>query len=203
MILFASGNKGKCAEAKQLAAECGVELVAPSDLTESFCKAHNITFPTAPPPDVEETGKNYEENALLKAQAYHEWSGLPAVADDTGLEVEALGGEPGLYAARYAGEHCSPEDNMHKLLAALDGQSNRQATFICVLCMVGAEAPLFIRDQIDGEIAHEKEQGGGFGYDPLFFVPEFGHTLAHLKGEGVEVPTHRRKALQQLFSLLG
>ncbi|MCB0332866.1 MAG: non-canonical purine NTP pyrophosphatase [Bdellovibrionales bacterium] len=153
MLLFASGNRGKCGEAKELALECGVSLVSPFDLTASFCEQQGLPVPKGAPPQVDETGRTYEENAHLKAQAYFDWSGIPSVADDSGLEVVALGGEPGLYTARYAGEGCSPDENIQKLLMVLEGEQNRRALFICVLCLVGFDSPMFIRGELDGEIA--------------------------------------------------
>ena len=138
-------------------------------------------FPGAP--DVVEDGDTCEANAIKKARAIAEYTGLPAVADDTGLEVDALGGRPGVYAARYAGEHATYEDNCRKLLLELTGVSpaQRTARFLTVAAIALPSGRVrMAQGVLDGVIAEEASGTLGFGYDPVFFVPELGQTLAQL-----------------------
>lgn len=190
-ILFASSNRGKFKEAERFASSFGVELVSPDHVIGT-------------PPVVEEIEDSYLGNARLKAEAYMGWSGLPAVADDTGLEVQALGGEPGLYTARYAGPHCSAEDNCRKLLSVLDGNSVRGAKFVCALFLAYPDgSSLQAQEELSGEIAKAPSGAGGFGYDPVFVVDQHQKTLADIKALEMPIETHRTKALRSLFTKLG
>jgi XTP/dITP diphosphohydrolase len=152
-------------------------------------------------PDVEETEPTLEGNALLKARAVAAATGLPALADDTGLEVAALGGAPGVHTARFAGPEASYQDNVEKMLAVLDGVDDRRATFRSVVAVVwpgGAEATA--EGRLDGTIARHARGSFGFGYDPVFEVA--GKTLAELDPEAKNALSHRALALRALAELL-
>ena len=152
-------------------------------------------------PDVEETEPTLEGNALLKARAVAAATGLPALADDTGLEVAALGGAPGVHTARFAGPGASYQDNVEKMLAVLDGVDDRRATFRSVVAVVwpsGAEATA--EGRLDGTIARQARGSYGFGYDPVFEVA--GKTLAELDPEAKNTLSHRALALRALAELL-
>ncbi|HMU55464.1 MAG TPA: XTP/dITP diphosphatase [Nitrospira sp.] len=160
-------------------------------------------FPDAP--EVEEDGDTCEANAVKKARTIADVTGLPAVADDTGLEVDALGGRPGVRAARYAGEQVSYEDNWRKLLKELAGvpRKERQARFLTVaaLALPGGDVEV-AQGTLEGIIAEEPAGTGGFGYDPVFHVPELGKTLAELSTEQKNRISHRAKALVQVREVL-
>ena len=156
-------------------------------------------------PDVLEDGGTCEANAVKKARAIAEYTGLPAVADDTGLEVDALDGRPGVYAARYAGEHATYEDNCRKLLLELAGVSpaQRTARFLTVAAIALPSGRVRVAQGVlDGMIAEEASGTLGFGYDPVFFVPELGKTLAQLSADQKNTISHRAKAFTQAKDLL-
>lgn len=160
-------------------------------------------FPDAP--DVVEDGVTCEANAVKKARAIAEFTGLPAVADDTGLEVDALGGRPGVYAARYAGEGATYEDNCRKLLQELAGvpRERRTARFLTVAAIaLPSDGVRVAQGLLDGVIAEEASGTLGFGYDPVFFVPELGKTLAQLPADHKNRISHRAKAFMQAKDLL-
>jgi XTP/dITP diphosphohydrolase len=153
-------------------------------------------------PEVDETEPTLEGNALLKARAVAAATGLPALADDTGLEVAALGGEPGVHTARFAGPGASYQDNVEKMLAVLDGVEDRRATFRSVVAVVwpsGAEATA--EGRLDGVITRQARGKFGFGYDPVFEVA--GKTLAEMGPEAKDTLSHRALALRALAELLG
>jgi XTP/dITP diphosphohydrolase len=160
-------------------------------------------FPDAP--DVVEDGDTCEANAVKKARAIADFTGLPAVADDTGLEVDALGKRPGVYAARYAGEDATYEDNCRKLLRELTGVPREQRT-ACFLTVAAIALPSdgirVARGTLHGMIAEEASGTLGFGYDPVFLIPELGKTLAQLSTEQKNVISHRAKAFIQAKDLL-
>ncbi len=156
-------------------------------------------------PDVIEDGDTCEANAVKKARAIADATGLPAVADDTGLEVDALGGRPGVYAARYAGEHATYEDNCRKLLRELAGvpQKRRTARFVTVAAIaLPSDGVHIATGQLEGLITEEPAGSQGFGYDPVFFVPELGKTLAEVSAEIKNRVSHRAKAFLQAKDLL-
>ena len=160
-------------------------------------------FSGAPP--VIEDGATYRENALKKARSAAAFTGLTALADDTGLEVDALGGRPGLYAARFAGEGCSFQDNIRKLLRLLEGipREQRSGRFICVLALVipgGREE--VVEGVLNGFITETQAGVGGFGYDPVFYGTEVGKTLAELTTEEKNRISHRGRAVRRLKELL-
>ena len=156
-------------------------------------------------PDVVEDGDTCEANAIKKARAVSQATGLLAVADDTGLEVDALGGRPGVYAARYAGVQATYEDNWRKLLVEMTGVSSdrRTARFVTVAAVAWpSQAVEVTTGRLDGLITEEPAGARGFGYDPVFFVPELGKTLAELSSEEKNRISHRAKAFAQVRDLL-
>jgi len=160
-------------------------------------------FPDAP--DVVEDGDTCEANAVKKARAIAEFTGLPAVADDTGLEVDALGGRPGVYAARYAGEDATYEDNCRKLLRELTGvpREQRTARFLTVAAIaLPSDGIRVARGTLDGVIAEEASGTLGFGYDPVFLIPELGKTLAQLTAGEKNRVSHRAKAFLKMREIL-
>lgn len=191
-IVFASNNAGKVREVAQLMTGLDIELMPQS--------AFGV-------PSVEETGLSFVENALLKARHACRHTGLPAIADDSGLEVDALGGAPGIYSARYAGDGGDAANNA-KLLAALAGRpdAERTARFQCLLVFLRhAEdpTPLICQGSWEGRIAEQPHGAGGFGYDPLFLVPELGRTAAELDPATKNAMSHRGRALKALLQALG
>lgn len=160
-------------------------------------------FPDAP--DVVEDGDTCEANAMKKAMEIARYTGLPAVADDTGLEVDALGGRPGVFAARYAGEHASYEDNCRKLLHELRGipPAERGARFVTVAAIAfPAGETLSAKGVLEGSIAEEAMGSHGFGYDPIFIVPAYHQTLAQLSPDIKNKISHRAHAFRQAKQLL-
>ena len=160
-------------------------------------------FPDAP--DVVEDGDTCEANAVKKARAIAEFTGLPAVADDTGLEVDTLGGRPGVYAARYAGEDATYEDNCRKLLQELTGvpHERRTARFLTVAAIALPSGGIrVVQGTLDGVIAEEASGTLGFGYDPVFLIPELGKTLAQLSADQKNTISHRANAFTQAKELL-
>lgn len=190
-ILLATRNPDKVRELTMLLGELGIRI---RTLAE---------FPTAP--EVEEDGMTCEANAIKKSTEIARATGLPAVADDTGLEVDALGGRPGVFAARYAGESATYEDNCRKLLKELEGvpPARRTARFVTVaaLAMPGGQSRVATGTLL-GVIAEKCTGSQGFGYDPLFFVPELGHTLAELTAEEKNRISHRAKAFRAMADIL-
>ena len=187
-IVVASGNRGKVREFSRILA-CSSFLIR--------------TMSELGIPEPEETGSTFEENALLKARAASRHANLPAIADDSGLSVDYLNGEPGIYSARYAGLHATDHQNVKKLLDELNGvdQSSRSARFHCVIAVVRHfedDQPLIFSDSWEGEIATTPSGENGFGYDPVFYLPEYRCTAAQLKPEVKNRVSHRAKALEQL-----
>ena len=191
-ILLASNNPGKVRELRAMLADRDVEIVPQS--------AFAI-------PEVEETGLTFIENALLKARHAAGLSGLPSIADDSGLEVDILNGAPGVRAARYAGEGASDADNNAKLLRELRDipADRRTARFRCVLVLLRHErdpSPIIAQGVWHGLILDAPRGEGGFGYDPLFFVPEMGRASAELTAEEKNRVSHRGQALRNLLGEL-
>lgn len=191
-LVLASNNAGKLKELNDMLAGCGISVLPQSHF--------NI-------PDADETGLSFVENALLKARHAARLSGLPALADDSGLSVDALGGAPGIYSARYAGEHGNDPANNAKLLEALKDlpEAERGARFLCVLALVRhAEdpVPIICQGEWRGRILHEPRGDNGFGYDPLFWVPERSCASAELGKSDKNALSHRGKALALLLQQL-
>lgn len=148
--------------------------------------------------DIPETADTLEGNALIKARYIHEKFGVDCFADDTGLEVEALNGEPGVYSARYAGEDCNPEANMYKLLQNLTGENNRNAQFRTVIALIiNGEEKLF-NGIVKGTISREKMGNAGFGYDPIFIPEGFSESFAQMTSEMKNSISHRYRATEEL-----
>jgi XTP/dITP diphosphohydrolase len=189
-LVLATQNPHKVVEMKSMLADLGIEV-------RSLADFHGA-------PEVDEDGATYMENALKKARSAAAFTGKPALADDTGLEVEALGGRPGVYAARFAGEHCSFQDNIKKLLGLLNGipTEQRGAQFISVLALVTPDGrEEIVRGELDGRITEEPVGVDGFGYDPVFFSVEAGKTLAELSPEEKNRISHRRRAVDKAREL--
>ena len=191
-LVLATRNPHKSAELVALLRDLGIRI---RTLAE---------FPDAP--EVAEDGQTCEANAVKKAQAIMQHTGRTAVADDTGLEVDALGGRPGVHAARYAGPNATYEDNWRKLLRELEGvpRERRRARFITVAAIARPSAKVEVVDGVlEGLIAEEPAGTQGFGYDPVFFVPETGKTLAELTADEKNRISHRASALAKVRNMLG
>ena len=190
--MLATRNRDKCAELAALLGDLGIRLRTLADFPEV--------------PDVAEDGETCEANAVKKARAVARHTGLPAIADDTGLQVDALGGRPGVYAARYAGETASYEDNWRKLLRELEGvpREQRRARFITVAAVArpSAEKVEVVEGVLEGFIAEAPVGTQGFGYDPVFYVPELGKTLAQLTSDEKNRISHRARAVIKAKVLL-
>jgi XTP/dITP diphosphohydrolase len=190
-IILASGNKGKLREFAELFAPMNIEIVPQSDL--------NV-------PEAEETGQTFVENAIIKARNAAMHTGLPAIADDSGIEVDYLLGAPGIYSARYAGENASDEDNLHALLSALNGvpDAERIARYQCLLVMMRHSkdpTPLICQADWQGQVLQDPMGDGGFGYDPIFWVAEEKCSAAQLTAQQKHAISHRGKAIRQFMRL--
>jgi XTP/dITP diphosphohydrolase len=191
-VVLASKNKHKLVEISQITEKFGMELVLQADLGVDI--------------DVEETGSTFEENSLLKAEAVMKATGLPALADDSGIAVDALGGDPGIYSARYGFDESL--DDWGRLLLLLkntedvpDGQ--RQAKFVCVISFITPDGQVIqARGEIHGELTREPRGENGFGYDPIFYYPPLGKTTAELTAEEKNEVSHRAKALKVFYEKL-
>ncbi|MBN3495342.1 XTP/dITP diphosphatase [Vibrio neptunius] len=191
-IVLATGNQGKVREMADLLADFGFDVVAQSEFNVS---------------EVAETGTTFIENAIIKARHAAKETGLAAIADDSGLEVDFLKGAPGIYSARYAGKGASDQKNLEKLLDAMQGvpQEQRTARFHCVLVLMRHEldpTPIVCHGKWEGRILTEAQGDNGFGYDPVFFVPEDNCASAELEPTRKKQLSHRGKALKQLFATL-
>ena len=189
-VIAATGNMGKLREFARIFAPLGIEPAAQSEVCPGL--------------SVEETGTTFAENAFLKADAVHERTGLAAVADDSGLCVDALDGAPGVYSARYAGEDATDADRIAKLLGALEGVPDeaRTARFVSAVCCVFPDGErLTVRGVCEGTIARAAAGTGGFGYDPVFVTPT-GRTFAELSAVEKDAVSHRGQALRALAQAL-
>lgn len=151
--------------------------------------------------DVDETEDTFVGNALLKARAVHAATAVAAVADDSGLEVDALDGAPGVWSARYAGPGCTPDDNIDKMLREMEGVDGRAARFRTSMAFVDGEIEITADGALEGSIGFERRGSGGFGYDPIFVLPD-GRTLAEVSTEEKNRISHRAKAIQALAAKL-
>ena len=190
-LVIATNNKDKLKEIKEILQDTDIKIMSKND----FCDF----------PEVEETGITLEANALLKARAVYEKYGLPCMADDTGLEVDCLNGEPGVYSSRYAGATATYDDNCRKLqsVIALEPKDKRSARFRTVVAFIdnaGNEYTAY--GKIEGEIIDEKRGHNGFGYDPLFYIPSKGKTLAELPSEEKNQISHRHNALVNILPVI-
>jgi XTP/dITP diphosphohydrolase len=191
-IVFASSNEGKVREIREMLEGMGIELVSLSNY--------------AGVPEIVEDGKSFLENALKKAKIVSEFTGETVLADDSGLQVEVLGGEPGIYSSRYAGEKATDEENNTKLLTKLKNipQEKRTAFFICVLVLYRRDGSYdYFEGKWNGQIIDERRGNNGFGYDPIFLVPELKMTAAELPAEIKNKVSHRGQAFAQFKKKLG
>ncbi|MCL4800193.1 MAG: RdgB/HAM1 family non-canonical purine NTP pyrophosphatase [Burkholderiales bacterium] len=189
-LVLASSNPGKLREFETLLAPLGIEVVPQSRLGV---------------PDADEPHPTFVENALAKARNASGHARLPALADDSGICVAALGGEPGVHSARFAGDPRSDERNNARLVELLSGEADRSAHYYCVVVLVRHAAdpePLIAEGRWHGEVADTPRGGGGFGYDPYFHVPELGLRAAELDPQTKNAISHRGKALRRLLALL-
>ena len=188
-FVLATHNPGKLKEMGAILAQFGVEVVSPRDL--------GLTV------DVEETGTTFAENAMLKAKAICAAAKLPAIADDSGLCVDALNGGPGVYSARYGGEGLDDKGRYTLLLNSMRGQTTRAAHFTCAIaCAFPNGDTLTAEGRCDGTIAYAPMGEGGFGYDPVFFVPELKKTFGQLTAEEKSAISHRGRALESFIGKL-
>lgn len=185
-IWCATGNPGKLREFRLAGELLGVDVEALPDLKAI--------------PAPEETGATFEENARLKAVYYSRFTPGLLFADDSGLVVDALGGEPGVYSARYAGEHATDGANNRLVLGSLGDNPNRTARFVCVIALAkGGEAVETFRGEVEGQLLHEARGPAGFGYDPLFYYPPFGCSFGEVDGAKKFGVSHRGNAVRAMF----
>jgi len=187
ILVVATTNKNKLREFREILKDLNIEIRSLDDF--------------GPTPPAIEDGETFDENAYKKALHTAKVLGLPAIADDSGLVVDALGGAPGVYSARYAGENSTDDENCQKLLKEIKGKDNRKAHFQCVLSIAVPSGPaLTYEGKCEGIIIDEKKGDNGFGYDPLFYFEEFGKTFAELSSDEKNRVSHRGKALADVKS---
>ncbi len=187
-ILMASTNAHKIQEI--------ADMFKPFNISVESIKDYDL-------PDVEETGVTFEENAILKAETISKLTGLPVLADDSGLEVEALNNEPGVYSARYASDHDDHANN-EKLRKNILPHDNRNAQFVSAIAYAKPnEETLVVRGIVKGQIIDDYRGENGFGYDPLFFIPELGKTMAELSADEKNKVSHRANALELMLKAMG
>ena len=190
-LIFATGNEGKMKEIRLILEDMGLEILSLKD-----ADVHA---------DIEENGSTFEENAVIKAKAVMERTGELVLADDSGLEIDYLNGEPGVYSARYLGEDTSYRVKNQNLIDRLAGVPDEQRTarFVCVIAAALPDGRIFTtRGTIEGIIGYEERGEGGFGYDPIFFLPEYGCSTAELPMEQKNELSHRGKALRAMKTIL-
>jgi len=190
-ILIGTTNAGKLAEFRMVLEASGIACVGLSRFSNA--------------PDCPETGRTFRENAMQKALFFHGFTGLPTVAEDSGLEIEALGGAPGVYSARFAGERAGDRENIRKVLALLKTfpPEQRGARFVCVMAVVArGKVVKTIRRTCRGMILTSPGGEGGFGYDPIFYYPPAGKTFARMERTEKNRVSHRGKALRALATFL-
>jgi XTP/dITP diphosphohydrolase len=188
-VVLATGNEGKVREFSGLLRGLFGRVISLRDLDN--------------PPEVVEDGETFSDNALKKARAIAEYSGKPTLADDSGLEVDALGGRPGVYSARYAGENATDRDNVDKLLTEMKGKEDRKARFVCRLALVYPDGrETVVRGTCEGVISIEPRGQGGFGYDPVFYLPDYEKTMAEIDHGLKNKISHRARAAEKLIEQL-
>jgi XTP/dITP diphosphohydrolase len=190
-IIFATGNKDKMREIKEIMADEPVEILSMKEAGISV--------------DVDENGKTFEENSLIKARAIAEQTDAIVLADDSGLEIDYLNGEPGVYSARYMGENTSYDIKNKNLIERLDGvaKEDRTARFVCAIAAVLPDGrELVTRQTMEGYIGYEPDGENGFGYDPIFYLDEFGCSSAAISPEQKNAVSHRGKALRAMKEML-
>lgn len=186
-LIFATNNKHKLMEVSEMLKS----VINIQSLSEAGLSG-----------DIPETADTLEGNALQKAQWVYERTGKDWFADDTGLEVEALDGRPGVYSARYAGEHCSFDDNINKMLDEMEGKTNRRACFRTVICLIEGGKPRYFEGRVDGVILTERYGKEGFGYDPIFMPNRFAVSFAEMPLEVKNHISHRGRAVAKLVDYL-
>jgi len=190
-IVFATANEGKVKEIKEILKDFPIEVVSMKEM--------GITA------DIEENGATFEENSLIKARALVKLTGLPALADDSGLEVDYLNGEPGIYSARYLGRDTDYDYKNNYIIDKLSEAKGeeRSARFVCVISLVLPDGREFVeKGVVEGLIGYEQKGENGFGYDPIFYLPEYGKTSAELPPEEKNRISHRGKALTAMKKLI-
>ncbi len=188
-LLAATTNQGKIREISEILSGLGISVVTPHEL--------NLTL------DVKEDGTTFAENAAIKARAWSRAAGMPAVADDSGLCVDALEGRPGVLSARFSGPDATDAKNIALLLKLLEDKPNRSARFVCAAALAWETGEVILAEGVyEGGIIREPRGSGGFGYDPVFLDPELNRTLAEMSPEEKNARSHRRKALDGLKDLL-
>lgn len=191
-VVLASKNKHKLVEISRIVEKLDIQLVLQSELGVDI--------------DVEENGTSFEENSFIKAEAVMKATGLPALADDSGIAVDALNGEPGIYSARYGGDPTMTDEDrmlllMHNMENVPDGQ--RQAKYVCVITLVTPDGKsIAARGEVHGEIMRAPVGHNGFGYDPIFYYPPFGKGFAEVSAEEKNAVSHRAVALQEFYRKL-
>ncbi|UDM31695.1 XTP/dITP diphosphatase [Lentilactobacillus laojiaonis] len=184
-IVIATNNEHKINEFKAAFEKIGIKVISQSEIVDNF--------------SVDETGSSFEENAKLKAQGLANLTKLPTIADDSGLVVPSLNGEPGIYSARYAGDH-DDEANNQKLLRNLQTKSDRSAYFETALVLiVPNEQSIIAKGRVNGKILKSQRGDNGFGYDPLFYIPEFEKTMAEMTTNEKNQISHRGRAIENLM----
>ena len=191
-IVLATGNKAKCAEFNKMLELTDIEIIPQSRF--------NVPTP-------EETGATFVENAIIKARNAAKYSGLPAIADDSGIEVDCLNGRPGVYSSRYSGEHATDEENLNKLIEEVSAfpENQRTARYWCVLVFMKNEfdpTPVICQRSWEGKIILEKKGKNGFGYDPSFLIPLLGQTAAEISPELKNKLSHRGQAMHDMLDVL-
>ncbi len=188
-IVIATRNKGKLREFRSILSGVYDEILSLADFERI--------------PEIRETGNSFRENAFIKAKMVCDFLNMDALGDDSGLVVDALGGAPGIYSARYAGELSSDDENNQKLLFELSGEKNRNARFICciVLALLSGKQ-MFFEGECAGQILTKKRGAGGFGYDPVFYISEYGKTMAELPTKVKNTISHRAVASGKLLSYI-
>ena len=181
-VVLASHNQKKMVEMKAILSQMGVEVLSQAEVGVDL--------------EPEETGTTFEENARIKAQAVMQATGLPAIADDSGLMVDALGGDPGVYSARYGGPRLDDTGRWQLLLKNMAGESNRACKFVSVICCAFPDGgEVMARGECPGILAQGPSGDGGFGYDPIFYLPQLGKTMAQLTPAEKNQISHRARAL--------
>lgn len=198
-FVLASANKNKIREFRQILCEKATELLGEGAPDIEILSLSDIGFTD----DIVEDGTTFEENAMIKARAVSVFTDHPCIADDSGLEVDALGGEPGIYSARYSGEHGNDEANIDKLLYKLEGVENRTARFVSAVAYCDKEGECFVfRGEAEGSIMNERRGDNGFGYDPVFECAIHKRSYAQLSADEKNSISHRRRAIEMLANRL-
>lgn len=187
-LVVASNNQNKIKEIKAMLQDLPIKVYSLADL--------NIDI------EVEETGTSFEENAQIKAQAIYDVVNKPVLSDDSGLEIKALNNEPGVYSARYAGPKKDDNDNIDKVLSLLSDKTDRQAQFVCAMCLISANDIKCVRGISKGHILNERVGHNGFGYDPIFYSEVLNKSFGLASAQEKNEVSHRNDALKQIVSYL-